>query len=504
MEKIAVIDLGSNSVRMVLANILEGGYFVVFDDIKETVRLGQDMEKDGFLKSSKIAQAIKTLKMFRKLCDAYQVDKIIAIATNAVRRAKNQKSFLDEVYAMCGFKINVLSQEEEARYIYQGIINSLDIPKGLIIDISGSSTQLIHYNRRNILNTVNIPFGSITLTDLFNDETMPPEKQAEKIEVFITEQLARVDWLKQLDPDVQLIGVGGSFRNLGKISRMLRRYSLDISHNYVLQKEHFVDIYDMIKILDYEKRMKIKGMSSGRADLFISALSCIKGLLNVTNFPQMTISASGLREGIMYNYAVPSTVEKPISDILGHSISTIMNYFDENTAHAEQVYNLSMQLFKQLRVLHKLPRQYVKVLRIAALLHDCGSRIKYYDHHKHSFYVILNSNLNGLTQRELLLSSFVASAHRKDGLNIGDWNKYKDILKEEDLPAVRKLGVILRIAESLDRSMSGAVKTLYCDVLGDAVIMKTEVEGDCSLEIKDALSAAPDFLKAFHKNLEIL
>jgi exopolyphosphatase/guanosine-5'-triphosphate,3'-diphosphate pyrophosphatase len=218
----------------------------------------------------------------------------------------------------------------------------------------------------------------------------------------------------------------------------------------------------------------------------------------------MTVSASGLREGLMYNYAVPTTSEKPISDILGHSISTIMNYFDENSAHAEQVYNLSMQLFKQLRVLHKLPRPYVKVLRIASLLHDCGSRIKYYDHHKHSFYIILNSHLNGLTQRELLLSAFVASAHRRDGLNIGDWNKYKDILKEEDLPAVRKLGVILRIAESLDRSMSGAVKTLSCDVLGDSVIMKTEVEGDCSLEIKDALAAASDFYRAFRKNLEIL
>lgn len=504
MEKIAVIDLGSNSVRMVLANILEGGYFVVFDEIKETVRLGQDMEKDGFLKSARIAQAIKTLKMFRKLCDAYQVDKIIAVATNAVRRAKNQKSFLDEVYAICGFKINVLSEEEEARFIYQGVINSLDIPKGLIMDISGSSTQLIHYNRRNILNTINLPFGSMTLTTLFAEEGLSPEKQAEKIEMFITDQFARIDWLKNLDSDVQIIGVGGIFRNLGKISRMLRRYSLDLTHNYVVAKEHFVDIYDMIKVLDTEKRMKIKGMSSGRADLFVSALSCIKGLFNVVNMPQITISACGLREGLMYNYAVPSTAEKPISDILGHSINTIIQYFDENKKHAEQVYDLSMQLFKQLRVLHKLPRQYVKVLRIASLLHDCGSRIKFYDHHKHSFYVILNSHINGLTQRELLLAAFVASAHRKEGLNIGEWSRYKDILTEEDLPAVRKLGVILRIAESLDRSMSGAVKTLSCDILGDAVIMKTEVEGDCSLEIKDALTAAPEFQKAFRKNLEIL
>ncbi|MCL2752092.1 MAG: Ppx/GppA family phosphatase [Firmicutes bacterium] len=504
MEKIAVIDLGSNTVRMVLANILDGGHFVVFDELKETVRLGQDMDKDGILKAARIDQAIKTLRMFRKLCDAYKVDKIIAVGTNAVRRAKNQKSFLDEIYSVCGFKLNVLTQEEEAFRIYQGVINSLDIPKGLIIDISGTSTQLIHYNRRTILNFINLPFGSMTLTDLFADSASTPEAQSDQIEQFITRQYANIEWLKNVDPDIQLIGVGGAFRNLGRISRMLRRYSLDMAHNYVIPREEFVNIFDMIKVLDTDKRKKIKGMSSGRADILPSALCCIKGIFNTIPFAQLVISGSGLREGLMFNYAVPSTAEKPITDILGHSVATLMKYFDENQAHADHVYNLALQLFKQLRVLHKLPRQYVKILRIASMLHDTGVRVKFYDHHKHSFYVILNSNLYGATHRDLVLSAFVAGAHRSDGFMTAEWQKYKDLVFEEDLGAVRKLGVLLRIAESLDRSMSGGVKILTCDVLGDAVIMKAEVEGDCSLEVKDALSATAEFYRAFHKNLEIL
>lgn len=506
LEKIAVIDLGSNSARMVLANILDGGYFVVFDELKETVRLGAEMEKDGFLKPLRIAQAIKTLKMFRKLCDANNIppNKIFAVATNAVRRAKNQKSFLEEVNSVCGFRLNVLSQEEEATRIYQGVINSLDVPKGLIVDISGSSTQLIHYNRRNILNFANLPFGSITLTDLFKDDNVPPEVQAEKIEKFIGDQLSNIDWIRELEPDVQMIGVGGSFRNLGKISRMLRRYPLEMAHNYHLPREEFYSIYDMLKVLDTDKRMTIKGLSSGRADIFVSALACIKGVLNATNFEKVIVSGCGLREGIFFNYSVPSTAEKPISDILGHSLNTIVKHFDENSAHSTQMYNLSMQLFKQLRVLHKLPRQYVKVLRIASILHDTGMRIKYYDHHKHSFYIILNSNLYGATQRDIVLAAFVASAHRKEGFQASEWAKYKNIVLEEDLVAVRKLGVILRIAESLDRSMSSSVQTINCDVLGDSVIMKTEVTGDCSLEINDALTAGGEFKKAFHKNLEIL
>ncbi len=504
MERIAVIDLGSNSARLVIANILPNGHFVVFDELKESVRLGQDMERDGFLKPSRVAQAVKTLKMFRKLCDSYCVDKVYAIATNAVRRAKNQKSFLEEINSVCGFKFKVLNEEEEALHIYHGVINSLDVPKAVIVDISGSSTQIIHYNRRNVLNRENLPFGTITLSDLFNDPNLSPQQQSKMIETYVYDQFSQIAWLKELDPDVQFVGVGGSFRNLAKICKRMKRYPLDMVHNYNISVSDFNSIYDTVKVLDADKRTKIKGLSVERADIFSSALACIKGFFDYTGFSNLVVSGSGIREGIMFNHAVPTTMEKPISDVLGHSVYTMMPYSAVNIPHAAPVCPLSIQLYKQLRVLHKLPRQYVKVLRVAALLHDAGMRIKYYDHPKHSFYFILNSNLYGISHRDLVLAAFVAYGHRMEEFPLAEWNKYKDLLREEDLVAVMKLSVILRIAESLDRPMSGAVKMLNCDVLGDSVIMKTEVEGDCSLEIKDALTAGAEFARAYRKNLEIL
>lgn len=142
-------------------------------------------------------------------------------------------------------------------------------------------------------------------------------------------------------------------------------------------------------------------MSSGRADIFPTALAVVKEVIDYVGLNEIIVSGCGLREGAMFRYAVPSTNEKPLSDILGHSIQTLMHYFDANIPHAENVYNLSLQLFKQLKVLHKLPRAYVKVLRVAALLHDSGMRIKFYDHHRHSSYIILNSNLYGISQRIL-------------------------------------------------------------------------------------------------------
>ena len=504
MEKIGIIDLGSNSARLVIVNLFADGYFMVVDELKESVRLGQDMERDGFLKPARVAETIKTLKMFRKLCDASNVSRIIAVATAAVRRAKNQRSFLDEIQASCGIKIRVLSAEEEAIYVYRGVINSMDVPKGLILEIGGGSTKIVYYNRRNILIYVTLPFGAVTLTGLFSEDGLKPEQQAKKIEEFFTEQLKKVEWINEIDPDVQMIGVGGSFRNLFKINKMVKKYPLDTVHNYAMPVEDFNNVYDMLKVLDLDKKKKIKGLSAERADILPAALAIVKSFVTYFNFDKILMTGAGLREGIMFNQALPITEEKPISDVLNYSLTTLVKYYDCDEKHVEHVVNLSIQLFKQLRVLHKFPRQYLRVLKVAATLHDCGMRIKYYNHQRHSCYMILNANLYGVSHRDIVLAAFTACCHKKEDINAYDWARYKDVLHEDDIDVVKKLGVILRIAESLDRSMSGSVKSINCDILGDSVIMKTEVEGDATLEIRNAMAASAEFRKSFHKNLEIL
>ena len=133
-----------------------------------------------------------------------------------------------------------------------------------------------------------------------------------------------------------------------------------MTHNYQMSRADFYNIYDMIKVLDLDKKMKIKGMSMARADVFPCALSVIKAFVDFMDFHTITTSGCGLREGYMFNYAVPQTLEKPISDILGHSINTYINFLGIDSAHSEQVFNLCIQLFRQLRVLHKFPRAYVR------------------------------------------------------------------------------------------------------------------------------------------------
>ncbi len=504
MEKIGIIDLGSNSARLVIVELFGDGHFMVEDELKESVRLGQDMDRDGFLKPQRVTETIRTLKMFRRLCDANGVERIIAVATAAVRRAKNQRSFLDEIQATCGVRVQVLSEEEEATLVYRGVINSMDIPKGIILEIGGGSTKIIYYNRRSILNFATLPFGAVTLSDLFADDGVSPEEETAKIEEFFTEQFKKIEWLKDVEPDAQMIGVGGSFRNLYKINRIIRKYPLNIVHNYQFTTEDFRSVYGMVRVLDVEKRKRIRGLSPERADIMPAALAVIKAFTDYLHIEDFVIGGCGLREGIMFNQALPITVERPISDVLSYSLGALVTYYGCDPKHVENVVHLSIQLFKQLRVLHKFPRIYLKVLKIAASLHDAGLRVRFYHNQKHSRYMILNSSIYGATHREIVLAAFVAGCHRKEDIAPAEWNRFKDIVTDEDLDVVRKLGVLLRVAECLDRSGQGVVKGINCDVLGDSVIMKTELAGDASLEIRQATLAGAEFRRAFRKNLEIL
>ena len=503
MEKIGIIDLGSNSARLVIVELFDENYFVVVDELKESVRLGQDMDRDGFLKPQRVAETIRTLKAFKRLCDASGVERIIAVATAAVRRAKNQRSFLDEIQATVGIRVEVLSEEQEATLVYRGVINSMDVPKGVILEIGGGSTKIIYYNRRSVLQYVTLPFGAVTLTDLFKDDGTP-EEQTARIEEFFTEQFKKIEWLSEVEPDTQMIGVGGSFRNLYKMNRIVRKYPLHTVHNYQFMTEDFRSIYEMVRVLDVEKRKRIRGLSPSRADIMPAALAIIKAFTDYLHIESFTVSGCGLREGIMFNQAVPMTMERPISDVLSYSINTHVKYYGCNERHVEHTVHLAIQLFKQLRVLHKFPRIYLKVLKIAASLHDAGLRVRYYNHQDHSRYMILNAGLYGATHREIVLAAFVAGCHRKEDINAAEWARYKDIVSDEDLDIVKKLGILLRIAECLDRDGLGMVKGINCDVLGDSVIMKTELAGDATLEIRQAMAAAPEFKRQFKKNLEIL
>ena len=505
MDKIAVILIDTYSAKLIIAGSSKPETFSVIDKEVEQINLGLEHE-DHFLKKIQIDDCIRVLKNFRKICEMHGVRKNIAVANfDQETKPKNIYSFFDEIFATCGFRFNVLSAEEQNNLIYTGVINTYDIPKGLIANISSSSINFVEYNRRNILNSTMLSFGPLKLLKLFPIAELGSAVAFTKMEKYVAAQLSDVEWLTQVDPEYAFIGCGLYYSDLAKMVRKFKKYPLDKDDYLDVTSDQANKIYSQLKTMELSSGKKLKGIEEARVDVFVAALAIVSGIFKATGRTNVAVATRSLIEGLILNEFVPSVNEKPIADVLGFGLSNNLVCLDElEQKHSEQVYNLSMLLFKQLRVLHKLPRGYVKVLRIASVMHDCGKKINYLEHAKYAYNVILGSNIYGANHRDLILAAFVASLHDGGEISLAEWIKYKDLLTEEDLVAVKQIGVILALAEQLDRAKNSVVVDINCDILGDSVIMKTITVGDAEYQIHKALEFGKDFERNFRKKLEIL
>lgn len=503
MEKLAVIHLGSTKINLTLSYLNQEGNYVVFQDMSEPVKIVDDFDGEGLLRMARSSEALVVLKMFRMMCEVNKVTNIYAVGSHSLKTLKNYRSFLDEIYNITGFKFRILEEDEELSNLYCGVINTLDIPKGVIVNVSGGSTRIVQYNRRNIVNQVVIPFGSYEVAKSLEGAASVAEGCDLMVKKFV-ESIREIEWLRDIDPEFSFVGVGNAFLNAGKLSRKLRKYPVDIAHNYSMTNSQFDDIFKLIKTLDIDKTKKVKGISSERADVFAAGICMTKAIFDVCKFEQVTVSERGMNMGFLLGNVMQGIIEKPLSDLLGYSLENIRAFHDGEFSNSKQVNELSLILFRQLKVLHKLPRGYIKILRIASAMHDCGQRIKFYDHEKNSFHIILNSELFGVTHREIVMASFVSACQNLSDFDLAEWIKYKDVLTDEDLDAMRKLALIVRLAEALDKSHRSVVQDVSCDILGDSVIMKTIVTMDASIEIRETAKVGQDFRKVYKKTLEVL
>lgn len=503
MEKIAVIRFDANIIKLTIAEVNNNADFVICDELTEAIKIGQDLERDGLILKSKISDAIQILKNFNRVIASNNCTYVVPVITNTLQEAKNLKSFIEEIRSSTALNFKVLEQKDEVENVYVSVVNTVDIPKGVIINITAESTQFIMYNRKQILQVEELPFGDFLLAKMFENDDSEPSVINEKMLEFVTNQMNKIEWFGTLEEDVQFIGVGEAFLTLAKLARKIKKYPIEIEHNYIFTKSDYENTNKILKDLGKDKTRKIKGISETRIDVLTSGLNIVGAIFGKLNLEFVTLSKSDYVNGVFFNYCQNKKETTSSVDVLGQSLNTINEFLDNNDRNNE-VYELAIILYRQLKVLHKLPRQFAKVLRIAVYMNKIGEKLNYLLKDKTAFNFILNSNICGANHREIVLAAFVVASQELDNFNVSEWVRYKDILEDQDLEAVKKLAIILRLACCFDRTKMGVVKDINCDTLGDSVILKTVVEGDASLEIREAIKVQSDFKKAFNYNLEVL
>jgi len=500
-EKIAVIDLGSNSVRMNIILINDCGGYSVFDQAKEMVRLSEGLHVDGFLKQDPMDRTIKALNYFKRLIEVNNITKVHAVSTAAVRMAKNKNTFIERVKRETGFDFRVISGEEEAYYDFLGVANTIDFKDAVLLDIGGASTEIMWVKNRELVESISIPLGSVILTEQFA-KIKSMKVKTEAAHAYLKSVFEDIPWLKEVK-DMPIIGLGGVIRAVGKVDRNAHRYPLENVHNYHLER-HEVD--DLIKLV-HETPMgdldKIEGISKKRADIMSMGIMPLKALIDYIEPPELIISGKGLRDGLFYEVFFKQIGQAPVvENVLEHSSQNMLKRYSTNMPHAKHVQMLALKLFDQLNPIHAYSDKDRKILGVASLLHDIGMHIEFYDHHIHGMYLLVNSGIDGLTDRETLAVAYLIGNHRSIN-TFGHLKDYDQILDKEEATKLLKLANFLQIAEQLDRDEFRSITDLQAEITEKRVYLRVISDEFPELDILSAMRFADRFYKYYKYELSI-
>ena len=497
MEKLAIIELSEVGLKLSIVKVSNGKYKLEKEDFDHFDLFGE-VKTDKLLKPKTISNLISTLKMYKKIIDINGIEKTITLAYPFLTKARNQKGFFDEVYNNTNMSFSYISDEDYIKHIYTSVNNSIDCTKGVIVNIGENDISFIKYNRRTTLGSQVMHFG--VLSTLYNDKG--EKRTYSEMVKFALDGMKDGGFDLSADEELSFIGVGDAFINLGRVAKKIERYPLLLDNNYEVSKDTFDKVEKFLTELEFEKVKKVKGLV-GSADMLMVGIAVISATYQYLHMHSVTISTANFRDGFLRNSLVIESVDR-YSDMLTNSFDWYREFLPFDTEVNLRVNNMANILFKQLKVMHKLPRAYIKTLRIASYMFNCGKLVSYDNYERHGFYVILNSNLTGVSQKDLLLGAFTCLCQSPDDFNLSEWVKYQSIVTEEDLDAVRKIGLILKLAAALNSSKDQVVTDVICDILGDSVIMKTVSISDATYEVTQGMKVADEYRKLFRKNLQLI
>ncbi|MBP2628497.1 MAG: Ppx/GppA phosphatase [Firmicutes bacterium] len=481
-QRIAIIDLGSNSARLIIVAIYKNRAYNLIYHQKETIRLSQDAYKNQQLQPEAMARAMTLLQNFAHICKLHHADKIMAVGTAAIRTAHNGAEFVEAVKEQTGITIKIISGETEAKLGYIGAINTLNITDAVLFDLGGGSTELTLIKDRKAEKFISLPFGAVTLTERFNLQNKASEAQLASLDTFIVQELNKIPWLKNLD--VPLIGIGGTARGIAKMEQRRKNYPLLKLHNYRTSSISFHSLWQDVKVMSCEQRRKIPGLSNDRADIILSGLAIVKNLFDRIQSTQLIVSSCGVREGLFFQYYLSQNGQTDTLDnpLVQSTHNTLLSY-NVNTIHAYHVAKLANNLFDDYQQILNLNPADKILLHIAAVLHDIGISINYYDHARHSAYLVQNARLFGISHREQIMASLIAGWHHSSTAKHAFNKIYNDFLDESNWQTARKLALLLALAESLDTTQMKLVEKTTTTFTSKQAQLTLETQQTIPLEL---------------------
>lgn len=455
MLNIAAIDVGSNAMRMVIGEVDESWRVNTIENVRLPVRLGEDVFSRGYLEEKTLQQTEEAFLRFRHMADNFNIRHMRAVATSAAREAGNSDLLLDRVFRTSGIEIEIISGEEEARLVHAAVMHVLDLEnkRTLLIDIGGGSIEVTISTGRNIISTDSFHMGTVRLLEKLDGTRGSKRPFGNLVREYAAAARFRIDQGLG-DQQIQVCaGTGGNVEEIGRLRQKL----------YKAESDHFVTLSELEKLIKhlegmtYEERMRKLKLRADRADVILPAAIVLHLIASEAGVKQIAIPHVGLKDGILLDIAedLSKNLHMRRREQAWESALHMGRKYQFDEKHALVAAKLAARLFEQSKSLHNLEGSYSLLLEVAALLHDIGHFINSLDHDKHGYYLLSNTRLIGLSQREQSIVANLVRYHRKQSPSTEDEN-FKS-LHQKDRLVVIKLSTLLRLADSLDIGHMGNV-----------------------------------------------
>ena len=505
--KIAAIDIGSNSIHMVIARVRLSG-FQIIDRAKEMVGLGRSTLSTGRLSPAAIDVGFRTLDAFKRLAEQHGADPILAVATSAVREAKNGGDFALRVWDRLGLHIDVVTGSEEARLIFLAATHALDLrrERAIVIDIGGGSVEIIAGEGKQVRWVESLKLGVVRLTERFLSSDPPEEREIAALQAHLDRTLRPIFRRARYFRPTLLVGTSGTLLNLTAMAAALESGRLPTKlHNRVLRLRGLEAVRKKVLGCTADERVNLLGLDGRRADLIPAGAILAETLMRGLRLGQMRACEWALREGILLDFIAEHPAEvaaaERIPDLRRRSVLALAERLRSDEAHGRHVADLALKLFDAARRMHGLDGRARELLEFAALLHDIGLYVNHAKHHRHSHYLITHGELRGFTPEEIAIIASVARFHK--GAPPKSSHEELAELSPDARRLVIDLTAILRVADSFDRSHHGLVRDLRLVQRNGRVRIELDTAGrDAALELWGAERKADLWEKCFEVDLE--
>ncbi len=509
--KLAAIDIGSNSVHLVVAHIDGDGNFDIVATHKEMVRLGARSLANGFLADDAQERGLGALQTFRRIADGYGVSDVIAYATSATREARNGQQFIDRVREVTGIDARIISGIEEGRLIYLGVREVFDFGarKALIIDIGGGSVEIILADRLRDHLVRSLKLGVRRLHDEFPLSDPPTQAELAALEAHVREQVAPVvAEAKQRGFDVVLAS-SGTARVLARITAARSAEAKTPGKPLNTRITTARNLNKTVRILSKatrEERALIPGMDDKRREAILEGAVLMNTLLDAFDAPSYEFCDAALREGMIVDYLERNRpglrMIDNIVDPRRRSVMTLAKRMYPSMSHVEQVARIAVRLFDQLQPLHGYGPAEREMLEFAAILHNVGRTVSASAHHKHSLYIVRHADLTGFSPEDQLMLANISRYHRRSvpKPRHPEWME----LDAERKQQVVDLSILLRLASALDRGHQSNVTGLNASVEDDVVRIQLTTRVPADVEILATERRAHHILREYGRRLEVV